>query len=208
METKPHILPRIAITSIATGLLMMAFFTTMWAGIAGSGLSGSIKYVEIGFFAVLIIGFIVSAVYFFMVSKHFPKLNDEADKARGKKEGMWFGIMFGAEGLFIFLGINIVINMGHAELVIPIIALVVGLHFYPMAKIFKRTIDYYIATWSTLIALCSIWLILHNTYPTNNIIVFLGIGMAVSTSCYGLYMIYKGRGFVKRMPLDVQSAVL
>ncbi|MES2426987.1 MAG: hypothetical protein V4560_08430 [Bacteroidota bacterium] len=208
METKPHILPRIAITGIGTGLLMMAFFTTMWAGIAGSGLSGAIKYVEIGFFAVLIIGFIASAVYFFIVSKHFPKLSAEADKARGKKEGMWFGIIFGAEGLFIFLGINIAINMGHAELVIPVIALVVGLHFYPMAKIFKRSIDYYIATWSTLIALCSIWLILHNTYPINNVIVFLGIGMAVSTSCYGLYMIYKGTGFVKRMPLDVQSAVL
>jgi len=98
--------------------------------------------------------------------------------------------------------------MGHPDLVIPVIALVVGLHFYPMAKIFKRTIDYYIATWSTIIALGSFWFILHQTFPANTVIVLLAIGMAVSTSCYGLYMIYKGRGFVKRMPLDVQSAVL
>jgi uncharacterized membrane protein (DUF485 family) len=208
MESKPHIIPRIVITSIATGLLMMAFFTTMWAGIASSGLRSSLKYVEIGFFAVLIVGFVVSAIYFFRTSKHFPKLSDEADKARGKREGKWFGIIFGAEGLFIFLGINLVINLGHPDLIIPVIALVVGLHFYPMAKIFKRTIDYYIATWSTLIAICGIWFTLNKTMAPANITVFVGLGMAISTSCYGLYMIYKGRGFVKSMPLDVQSAVL
>ncbi|TSJ43347.1 hypothetical protein FO440_03905 [Mucilaginibacter corticis] len=208
MENQPNLIPRIAITSIASGLILMAFFTTMWAGIASGSLHAMEKGIEIGFFGVLVIAFITFAIYFFSVAKRFPKISTEEDKAREKKEGKWFGIIFGAEGLGIFLGINIVVNLGHPDLTIPVIALVVGLHFYPMAKIFRRTMDYYVATWSTIIAICSIVLTLNKTMTPANIILFLGIGMALSTSCYGLYMIRTGRGYVKKTPIDVQAAVL
>ena len=45
------------------------------------------------------------------------------DIAEGKKKGRWFGIIFGAEGLGIFIAVNVVTNMGHSDLVIPVIAL-------------------------------------------------------------------------------------
>jgi hypothetical protein len=208
METKPHKIPRVAIQSVATGLLLMAIFTTMWAGIASSSLHGDTKYFEIAFFSTLVIGFIGSSVYFFSVAKRFPVLSSDADKARGKKEGMWFGIIFGGEGLGIFIAVNLVINLGHPDLVIPAIALVVGLHFYPMAKLFKRTLDYYIATWSTIIAICGIVFTLNKTMAPAHIILFVGIGMAFSTICYGLYMMRTGINYVKRTPIDVQTAVL
>jgi hypothetical protein len=208
MENPPHKIPRVAIQSVATGLLMMAVFTTMWAGIASSSLTGTRKGAEIGFFAVLIIAFISSTVYFFSVSKRFPVLSSDADKARGKKEGMWFGIIFGGEGLGIVIAVNLVINFGHADLVIPVIALVVGLHFYPMAKLFKRTLDYYVATWSTIIAICGIVFTLNKSMAPAHIILFVGIGMAFSTTCYGLYMMRTGINYVKRTPIDVQTAVL
>jgi hypothetical protein len=38
-----------------------------------------------------------------------------------------------AEGIGIFLAANIAINLGHRDLLLPAIALVVGLHFLPMA---------------------------------------------------------------------------
>ncbi|MBC7400083.1 MAG: hypothetical protein H7289_09070 [Mucilaginibacter sp.] len=208
METPPHKIPRVAIQSIATGLLMMAVFTTMWAGIASSSLTGAHRDFEIGFFGVLIFAFIGSAVYFFSVSKRFPVLSSDADKARGKKEGMWFGIIFGGEGLGIVIAVNLVIYLGHPDLVIPVIALVVGLPFYPMAKLFKRTLDYYVATWSTIIAICGIVFTLNKSMSPAHIILFVGIGMAFSTTCYGLYMMRTGINYVKRTPIDVQTAVL
>jgi hypothetical protein len=82
--------------------------------------------------------------------------------------------------------------MGHPELTIPAIALVVALHFYPMAKVFKRTIDYYLATWSTIIAVLAIVLSLNHTLSEPNAAAFTGVGLAVATSCYGLFMMYKG----------------
>ena len=103
------------------------------------------------------------------------------------------GIIFGAEGLGIFIAITIVTNIGHADLVIPVIALVVGLHFYPMRRnSLEGPIDYYLATWSTVIAITGILLILNKTYPVANVDAFVGIGLAIATSCYGSYMMYMG----------------
>jgi hypothetical protein len=192
MEKQPHLIPAAAVKGIASGLLMMAFFTMIWTGIAYSGLHGTAYALILLVFPLLAIAFIAKGIYLFRIAKHFPDLVSDEDKAEGKKMGKWFGIIFAGEGLGIFIAINIVINIGHPELVIPVIALVVGLHFYPMAKIFKRTIDYYLATWSTVIAVLAIIFSLNNTLSVPNISAFTGIGLAAATSCYGLYMMYRG----------------
>lgn len=111
--------------------------------------------------------------------------------------GKWFGIIFGAEGVGILIGINVVTNIGHSDLVIPVIALVVGLHFYPLARVFKRTIDYYLATWTTLVAIAAIMLVLNKTLTESAAFAFTGIGVAVATSYYGIYMTISGRSIPK-----------
>ncbi|WP_454801542.1 hypothetical protein [Mucilaginibacter phyllosphaerae] len=188
MEKEPYMIPATTIKGTATGLLMMAVFTVIWAGIAYDGLHGTAYALLLVIFPLLGIYFIVKGGALFKIAKNFPKLTAEADIAEEKRRGKWFGIVFGAEGLGIFIGINVVVNLGHPELTIPVIALVVGLHFYPMGKIFKRTIDYYLATWSTLIAVCGIFFTLKKLMTANHILAFLGVGLAIATSCYGLYM--------------------
>jgi hypothetical protein len=197
MSNSQHTIPRVAIQSIASGAFMMAFFTMMWALIAHFALAGKDYNIEIIIFAILAIAFITNGIYLFTIAKRFPKLSEEADIAEGKRSGKWFGIIFGAEGLGIFIAINIVRLLGHDDLVIPVIALVVGLHFYPLGWVFKRTLDYYLATWATLTAILGIVFTLNKTYPENNILAFVGIGLAIATSSYGLYMMYEGRRLSK-----------
>lgn len=192
MDNQPHLIPAAAVKGIASGLLMMACFTLIWTGIAYGGLHGTSYAWGLIVFPLLAIVFLTSGISLFRLAKHFPKVESDEDKAEGKKMGMWFGIIFAAEGLGIFIAINIVTNMGHPELAIPVIALVVGLHFYPMAKVFKRTIDYYLATWSTIIAVLGIVFSLNHTLSQPNVAAFTGIGLAVATSCYGMYMRYRG----------------
>jgi hypothetical protein len=206
MDAKQRTIPRIAINSIATGILMMAFFTMMWTGIAYGSMEANGLIILI-IFALVSIVFIVRAIRLFSISKGFPKLESEADKAQGKRSGKWFGIIFAAEGLGIFIAINVVINLGHAELTIPVIALVVGLHFYPLAKVFKRTIDYYLATWTTIVAIIGIVLIWNKTYSTAAIDAFVGVATAIATSCYGIYMIYEGKRLTKRVPAIAGSGL-
>jgi hypothetical protein len=53
---------------------------------------------------------------------------------QAEKVIMWSSI---AEGAGLFLAANIVINLGHRELLLPAMALVVGLHFLPIASATK-----------------------------------------------------------------------
>ncbi|MES2113077.1 MAG: hypothetical protein V4577_30280 [Bacteroidota bacterium] len=192
MENQETLIPAVAVKGIASGLLMMALFTLAWAGMAFSGLHGTTAAWVLIVFPVLAGTFISKAITLFAVAKHHPQLETDEDKAEGKKMGKWFGIIFGAEGLLIFIGVNVVINLGHPELTIPTIALVVGLHFFPLAKVFKRTLDYYLATWSTLVAVSAIILSLNHTLTQAAAAAFTGIGLAIATSGYGLFMMYKG----------------
>src|SRR5882757_582983 len=96
-EKDNQLVPRIVLRSIAGGILLMAFFTYGWVRIAMTGLQAS--YMIWLWVAILFGTFLIlNAVYFFFVSKHFPRLSSEADKAEGKRMGMWYGIVFGGEG--------------------------------------------------------------------------------------------------------------
>lgn len=190
-ENEPHVIPAIAVKGIATGLIMMASFTLLWSIIAYHGLATTGYWPLLLIFPLLSILFVVNAIKLFRVAKYYPELTSEADIAEEKRTGKWFGIIFGAEGLAIFIGANVVINLGHPELCIPVIALVVGLHFYPLAKVFKRTIDYYLATWSTIVAILAIVLTLNKTLSPVGAFGFTGIGLAIATACYGIYMLVK-----------------
>jgi hypothetical protein len=197
MDNQPDLIPAVAVKSIASGLLLMAVFTLVWAGIAFGGLKDTNYWFGLLIFPVLSILFVVNAVKLFRISKYYPQLTLEADIAEGKKTGMWFGIIFGAEGLLIFVAVNVVVNIGHPELVIPVIALVVGLHFYPLARVFKRSLDYYLATWATLIAILSIVFSLNKTFTSHQTLAFTGIGIGIATACYGLYMVGNSRSIAK-----------
>jgi hypothetical protein len=201
MENEPHILPGEAVKGIATGLIMMAVLTLVWAGIAFGGLYKTGIWLVLLVFPVLSIVFLVNAIKLFKAAKYFPKLTSEADIAEEKSMGKWFGIIFGAEGLGIFVGINIAYNLGHPDLLFPVIALCVGLHFFPLAKVFKRTIDYYIGTWATIIAILGFIFTLNKTMPVDDISAFLGIGFAIATSSYGVYMMLYGRQVIKQVPV-------
>lgn len=52
---------------------------------------------------------------------------------RPDRIGRIIGWASAGEGIGIFLAVNVVINLGRPDLVLPVIALVVGLHFLPMA---------------------------------------------------------------------------
>jgi hypothetical protein len=197
MTEPTRIVPREAITGIASGLMLMTVFTMIWGWIANAGFDGRDHHIVLILFCPLAATFFFFGIQLFINAKKFAKSTSESDIAEKKKAGMWFGIIFGAEGLFIFLAVNLVINLGHPELVIPAIALVVGLHFYPMAKIFRRKIDYYLATWATVVAILGFVLSLNKTLTEQGVMAFVGVGIAIATSCYGLYMIYEGRRLTK-----------
>jgi hypothetical protein len=191
MDTVKHVFLREEVKGIAIGLALISLFTFIWSSIGNAGLAGREYHTVFAIFFALIILFIYYAIRTFRILGNFPVSSSEEDLKEGKKMGKWFGIVFGLEGITIPVAVNIVIALGHTDLIIPTIALIVGLHFYPMAWIFKRKIDYYLATWSCLIALAGYFFVLKKILPESANLAFVGFGMAVSTAGYGLYMVYR-----------------
>jgi hypothetical protein len=189
---KAHI-PRIAVRSIGGGLFLMALFTMIWTGIASDGLLGAAHWSVLVLFGLISLSFIVYGIRMFRLSKYFSVPTNEKDKAEAKKLSIWYGVIFGAEGITIPLVAGVLIAFQKADYIVPAMAMVVGLHFYPMAKIFKRSVDYYLATWTCVVALAAIVAIADDIAPMATVLAFLGVGVAVATSCYGFYMIYSGK---------------
>jgi hypothetical protein len=190
--------PGIAIINTAAGLLLMAFFTTIWSIIAENEVKGNEYCIILIIFGVFSLIFVMYAIYLFSIAKRFPKLSTDTQKLEGVKTGKRFGILFGIEGVTIFITVNILINFHCAIFIIPAIALIVGLHFFPIAGIFKRKIDYYFATWTSIFALSGIIILIINPSAADTVSASVSIGVALATTGYGIYMLLIGSQISKR----------
>lgn len=174
------------------GLFFMTVNTAIWTFISEYYLENK----DLRIVGILLGIVIASFLYFYLkfnkAKKKLPEIVIEKT-AEEKSREKWFLIIFGLEGFGILIVKNILVNINHNELFIPFFALIVGLHFFPLARIFKRTFDYYIATWTCLLAILGIYLITQkivNPYFAN---VIVSLGCTISTICYGIKMIFEGR---------------
>lgn len=59
------------------------------------------------------------------------------DRARGKAAGRRFGLIVTAEWIGIFAAVRALDATGHPHLIAAVIALGVGIHFFPLARLFN-----------------------------------------------------------------------
>lgn len=174
------------------GLFFMIINTTIWTFIAEYYLENK-DYRLIGIF----LGFIITAfLYFYFTFTKAQKMlieSNEEKTTEEKSKEKWFLIIFGLEGLGILIAKNVLMNIHHDELFISFFALAVGLHFFPLAKIFNRTFDYYMGAWTCLFAIIGIYLITQKTTTVNLANVAVSLGCAIATISYGIRMINEGR---------------
>ncbi|NRD80961.1 hypothetical protein HPT25_26925 [Bacillus sp. BRMEA1] len=177
------IIPRAAVRGRASGVIFLAFFGTLWAGIGIRGLHGwrflwhSILSLLIG--VVVLIG----GVELIIKSKRLSNEMGEGDSNRWKRKNMWFGINFGLEGLLIGVASAICRSTNHLDLFVPIIALIVGVHFYPLAHLFQVKIYYFSGSLLCLLSAITLFTLpVRVTWENNQIMVWwitVGFGSAL-----------------------------
>lgn len=124
----------------------MAFFGTMWAGIGIAGLQGwGLPWLLILSLSIGIL-LLVSGIVLLRQSSGLSNEMTESDIRRGKRMGMWFGIIFGLEGGLIATASVICESTNHSDSFIPIMGLIVGAHFIPLAPLFRVRIHYITGT--------------------------------------------------------------
>ena len=190
--------PRIAVRGVAGGLLLMAFFTALWIAwvlpVASPVITTAIA---VPFFALAVL-FLVQGVRLFVLSGRFPVVATSDRGLQSKRIGLRFGIIFGIEGALIGATSGILFATGLDDYLAPAIALIVGVHFIPLARVFERTIDYWVAGWVILVAITGILLIAFSPLEPALVSALVGIGTAIGTSVYGIYMLTVERSLLAR----------
>ena len=205
MNGNNKLVTRTTIKGNAIGLFLMAFFTIGWAGMAEGSLNGKDHGSVVIIFSLISYGFIGYAIYLLRISKRFSSFDDEVQKSASQKLMKQFYMNFGVEIIAVCI-LSFILNYLHKnDYIVPVIALIIGLHFYPLTKIFKRKIDYFFATWTCIISICGILMLLFKSFSVSNICSFVSIGVAFATTGYGIYMLYKGEKY-KSMGINENNA--
>lgn len=121
----------------AAGMIPMAIFTpaySVWAAVAWPLFGGIFFVLTLGVSAY----FIVSAVRALKLSKQLPAHQNADDQRIAKYMPIISSIM----GIGIAAAVIVLVVMSAYVWIFPTIMLLVALHFFPMAKLFQRTIDY------------------------------------------------------------------
>ncbi|MGG4385303.1 hypothetical protein ABEX08_25100 [Priestia megaterium] len=158
-------IPRAAVRGTASGVIFMAFFGTIWAGIGIRGMQGWEFPVLITLFLLIGVILFIGAIVLIKNSRQLTNEVIKKDGDRWRKKNRWFGIIFSLEGLFIAIAAYICVSTNHLNLFVPIMAFIVGAHFFPLASLFQVPI-YYIT--GTLLCLLATIVIL--TFPVKIII--------------------------------------
>ena len=83
-------------------------------------------------------------------TRNIPSIDDPVAAAKGKRAGMLFGIIFGIESGLIWICATLLARAG-LSIWIPIaVAVIVGLHFIPLAHVFEVPLYYWTGLLSVL----------------------------------------------------------
>jgi hypothetical protein len=145
------LLPRKSETdkTMKTGVIIMSIFAAGW-WILGSRATG---HVSIPF---LTIPIVVSTLLILYALRYSPRT--ERSATEGKRIGGLIGVASGFEGFGIFLAVNILNNTGHAQFLAPVVAIVVGLHFFPIAYWLPMPRYYLSAVSLCLLGIAGFWI--------------------------------------------------
>lgn len=71
-----------------------------------------------------------------------PAADPEKAAAEGRRSGMWFGIIFTLEGVFIAIAAILLARHHLADWIPAATAFIVGMHFLPLARLFRVPLYY------------------------------------------------------------------
>lgn len=188
METASSSLSRKQLIDLSGGLALMALFTGVWVFIAEVALHNADHGAVAGGFGIFIVYFIICYVKLNNMARVLPKESSaEQDKAKYRN----LGIIIGLEALAIIAAKILLSKTHHDNLVVPSFALITGLSFFPIGKLYNRTFYYAVGAWICLMAVVGYGLIFQGvpSYWPNPVV---GIGCALATVANGIRIIRMG----------------
>lgn len=139
---KTQKLTRNAVFSAANGMLFMTFFGVLWAVIGLIGLHGWGSPWLLIITIMISFTLLMGAISLLKASRRFSNQQTETEAKHWKRVNRWFVIIFALEGVAIGIASVITNVLNHFEMFFPIMAIIVGIHFFPLAPLFKVKTHY------------------------------------------------------------------
>lgn len=180
-DTLPRSLHRAELRGRAAGTGVMSFFALGWTATGVSSLATGPGRVVFGVAAALSVVCVVLAVRMSRAAADAPTAADTAPDGVGltdqrkKALGRTFGFIVLAEWIGVFVIAAVLGRTGHSDAIPAVIALAVGAHFFPLARLFHVA-----GYWVTGSALC--------------LFALAGLALAPLTSTPALWTLLPGFG--------------
>jgi Family of unknown function (DUF7010) len=190
---------RAAIKGRTSAVYFLAFFGAAWWAWGLAGIQGIFPGETAAFFIVLALAPIILLSGGILLSRAADRLPRDTAPAR-KRPGRAFGLVFGLEIVIIALSIFLLNVLHHPEFRLPFVAIVVGVHFLPLARIFNVRLYYVVGV---LLVLASVAVML--AVPVSTMIgirsawdALVGSICAVILWLTGIYAWLRGRSFLEQ----------
>ncbi|MFP8782362.1 hypothetical protein [Planococcus plakortidis] len=193
--------PEAAIFGTANGVFFMAIFGTLWAytGIMGLQWPGGTQTALL--IIALLIGIALCITGFLLLRSGRKFSGTSAGSKSGKKQRNAFNLIFAAEGIAIAIAIFVCNATQITQLIPIIVALIVGVHFFPLASLFGVRVYHLTGGLICAIALVA-WIFIPERisiggYETNAYMTVVGLGSALVLWLTSLQIVRIGRGIVQ-----------
>lgn len=196
------------IKGLASAGFFMAFFGAAWWGWGVGGVQGVFAGETVAFFGMLALATIIlvsGGILLLRAARRLPQDTSSVaqahDAVEGKRYGRTFGFVFGLEIVIIVLGIILLTRFHHPEFLLPFVAIVVGLHFFPLARLFNVRL-YYVTGALLVLAAVTVMLAVPVHIMIGNLHAWdalVGATCAVILWLTGIYALLRGRSFLKQV---------
>ena len=170
-----------AITGMASGMFIMTLFGAAWFswGLAATHIS------HVWLTTLLAcsgLALLVAAISLFRLGRRTARQDGppNPDQKRAlRRMGRWYGIIFAAEFVAIWIAVNFLYHFHGDPYIAPVIALIVGIHFVPLARLFRFPGYYLVAAAIIAVSLLSFDI----PCPLRETVVGLGLGAILWFTC-------------------------
>ncbi|MEZ4863704.1 MAG: hypothetical protein R3C14_20450 [Caldilineaceae bacterium] len=147
---------RVALRSIGSGVIFLALFGVLWAEVGIGGLQGLgapwFSVVALALGLLLLVG----GIALLLASRRLPAPTTPAAIQERRRRRQWFPIIFAAEFILIAIAGLVCRALNRLDLFLPLIMLIVGLHFFPLAALFHVKNYYVVGALLCLVAILTL----------------------------------------------------
>ncbi|MBJ9990883.1 hypothetical protein [Paenibacillus sp. S28] len=126
-----------AIRGTASGVFFMALFGTLWAYTGIMGLQELAAPLWLAAAVAIGVVLFIGGASLIRGSRKIKDQSAVADARPGKRIAIRFNIVFAAEGAAIAIAVAVCYAAGRTALIPSVTALIVGIHFFPLASLFR-----------------------------------------------------------------------